>query len=421
MHLKQLGNTGSPEVAGWRPRESVAVIRSPRADTIPCLSYIMKQRKIFLLVLIALLSLLLVSCISGSAAVTTGWAGATIQNGIIYAGTRAGIVVAINSSTESQQWEYTVNSPIYTTPIADGDVVYVGTYSGQVLALSTLARSQNLTFPQQRYGEWEWDCPAEGGRSNAIVADLVMSDGALYVASSNGRVYSLDKETGDENWNRRDISVLAEKLWTSLAIQGDTLYVSTFDDHVYALSVATGESLNWSFKSDAGFASSPVIDGGTIYVGSFDRHLYAIGIGGNVSMWKFPQEKPAGNWFWASPIVDKGIVYAGCLDGKIYAIEAQKGEELWEFDTGSPIVASPVLMDNSLIVANEAGDVYVFDLSAQVGEQGVPSESVSIGAAVDSSFCAQDGLAYIRGEDNQLYVVDVDKAKVREISLVAQK
>jgi outer membrane protein assembly factor BamB len=386
----------------------------------------MKQPKILFLVVIALLPLVLVSCsgIFGGTSVLRGWAGTTFHDGIIYVGTRDGRVVAINSSTQSQQWDYTVNSAIYATPIVDGDLVYVSTYSGQVLALSTLARSQNLTFPQARYDEWEWDCPIDNAKSNAIVADLIMSEDALYVASSKGRVYSLDKGSGDENWKREDIPVLAEKLWTSPVIQGDTLYVSTFDGHIYALSVETGELLDWSFESQAGFASSPVIDKDTIFLGSFDRHLYAVKIGSDVPTWKFPQEKPAGNWFWVSPIVNEGIVYAGCLDGKLYAIEAETGRRLWEFDAGSPIVSSPVLMDNLLIVASESGIVYVFDLSAELGDEAVPLKTISIGANVKSSFCAQEGLVYIRGEDkdNQLYVVDIDKGEVSwKFPLAAEK
>ncbi|MGA8848572.1 MAG: PQQ-binding-like beta-propeller repeat protein [Dehalococcoidia bacterium] len=384
----------------------------------------MKQPKILFLVVIALLPLVLVSCIPGTAQPIGGWSGPTVHDGIIYVGSRDGRVVAINSSTQSPQWDYSINTAIYTTPIVDGDLVYVGTYSGQVLALSTLARSQNLTFPQKKYGEWEWDCPIENAKSNAIVAELAMSEDALYVASSNGRVYSLDKGTGDENWKREDIPVLAEKLWTSPVIQGDTLYVSTFDGHIYALSVETGELLNWSFESQAGFASSPAIDKDTdtIFLGSFDRHLYDVKIGSDVPMWKFPQENPAGNWFWASPIVHEGIVYAGCLDGKLYAIEAETGAKLWEFDAGDPIVSPPVLMDNLLIVTDESGTVYVFDLSAELGDETVPLKTISIGADVKSSFCAEEGLVYIRGEDNWIYVVDIDKGEVSwKFSLATEK
>jgi outer membrane protein assembly factor BamB len=380
----------------------------------------MKQPKILFLVAIALLPLILVSC-SGTAQSTGGWSGPTVHDGIIYVGSRDGGVIAINASSRERQWQWpdtnTSRSLIYTTPIVDGDLVYIGTYSGQVLALNTLARSQNLTFPQKRYDEWEWYCPIDNAKSNAIVADLLVSDDAIYVSSSNGRVYSLDKEFGDLDWESEILDKTHLKLWTSPVIQGDNLYVSTFDGHIYALSLETGELSDWSFESEAGFDSSPVIYEDTIYVGSFDRHLYAIGIGSDVPMWKFPQEKPAGDWFWASPVVNEGIVYAGCLDGKLYAIDAKTGVKLWEFDAGSPIVSSPVLIGNLLVVANEAGNVYVINPETGEGERIRNRENgdkPTINAQIKASICAHEGLVYIRGEDNQLYVVDIEKREVSE-------
>ena len=389
----------------------------------------MKQPKILFLALIALLPFTLVSCATWGTQAAGGWSGTAVQEGIIYVGTMDGRVVAINSSTENLKWSYTtapVTAPssglscgqtsaataIYGTPVVDGDIVYIGTYSGQVLALNMLARSQNLTFPQQRYGEWEWDCPIDNAKSNAIVADLLVREDAIYVSSSNSRLYSLDKEFGDLNWESKVLDETHRKLWTSPVIQGNTIYISTYDGYIYALSIVTGELLDWSFGSETGFASSPVIYGDTIFVGSFDRYLYAVKIGTDVPTWKFPQEEPAGNWFWASPIVNEGIIYAGCLDGRIYAIEAETGEKLWEFDAGNPIVTSPVLMDDLLIVTDESGTVYVFDLSAEFGDEAVPLKTISIDADVKSTFCAQEGLVYIRGEDNSLYIVDIDRGGV---------
>ncbi len=386
----------------------------------------MKQSKILVLALIACLPLIAASCI-GVGQPAGGWSGPTVQDGIIYVASRAGGVVAVNSSNGDELWFYAMvttsggglscgptSAPtaIYATPIVDGDLVYVATYSGQVLALSTLARRQNLTFPQQRYGEWEWNCPLDGAKSNAIVADLLVSADTIYLSSSNGRVYSLDKEFGDRNWGSEILDERHGKLWTSPVIQGDTLYVSTFDGDICALSAETGELLDWSFQSEAGFASSPVIHGNTLFVGSFDRYLHAIEIGSNTSKWRFPEEEPAGSWFWASPIVNEGIVYAACLDGRLYAIEAETGEGLWEFYTESSIVASPVLMGNLLIVIDESGTVRVFDISTEFGSQAVPVKAISVGASVRSSFYAQDGLVYTRGEDNWLYVVDIDRGAV---------
>ena len=376
------------------------------------LDYRMKRPKSLFVVVIALLPLVLVSCsIFGGATVSGGWGGTAFSDGIIYAGTRGGRVVAINSSTQSRQWDYAITptTAIYTTPIVDGDLVYVGTYSGQVYALTIGQGVERWVYPRT-------------GSIGAIVARPVVANGTIYISSSDGRVYALNTTYGDLKWESEP---LAGKLWTSPVIIGDTLYVSTFDGYIYALSTETGELLDWSFASEAGFASSPVIYGDAIYVGSFDRHLYAIEIGNNVTMWKFPQEKQAGNWFWASPIVNEGIVYAGCLDGKLYAIEAKTGEELWEFDTGGPIVSSPLFADNLLIVANEAGNVYVINPNTGGGERIRNSENDSrptINAQIKASLCAQEGLVYIRAEDNQLYVVDIDKRAVSwNVSLTVEK
>jgi outer membrane protein assembly factor BamB len=363
----------------------------------------MKKSKILFFVVIALLPLVLVSCSSifGGAQVSGGWAGTVFRDGIIYASSRDGRVVAINSSTQIQSWNYTITpaTTIYATPIMYGDLVYVGTYSGKVYALSVAD------------GEDIWVYPREG-YMGAIVGSPVIGNGTIYISSSDGKVYAINATSGKRKWETD--SPLADKLWTSPVVYNDKLYLSTFDGHIYALSVETG-ALNWSFKSEVGFASSPVIYGDTIYVGSFDRHLYAVKIGNNVSMWKFPQEKPAGNWFWASPIVNDDIVYAGCLDGKLYAIEAKTGEELWEFDTGDPIVSSPVLMDNLLIVANEAGNVYVINPETREGERIRNPENdnkPTINAQIKASLCAHEGLVYIRDEDNWVYVVDIDKGEV---------
>jgi outer membrane protein assembly factor BamB len=362
----------------------------------------MKRPKILFLVTIALLPLVLVSCIFSGASVSRGWAGTAFSDGIIYAGSKDGRVVAINSSTQSQSWNYTINSAIYTTPIVDGDLVYVGTYSGQVYALIIDRGTERWVYPR-------------AGSIGAVVGGLVVANETIYISSSDGRVYALDTTYGDLKWKSEP---LADKLWTSPKVMGATLYISTFDGHIYALSAETGELLDWSFKSEAGFASSPVSDGDTIFLGSFDRHLYAVRIGSDVPMWKFPQEKPAGNWFWASPIINEGIVYAGCLDGKLYAMNATTGKEIWSYTTkdqkGKPsaIISSPVLVDNLLIVVNESGTVYVFDLGAEIGDEVVPLKTISSGADVRSPFCAHDGLVYIRDENNSIYVVDIDQEKV---------
>jgi len=388
------------------------------------LSYAMKQPKILLLVVIALLPLTLVSCAPWGTQSAGGWSGTAFHDGIVYVGID-GRVVAINATSRELQWSHpivaegssgmscgqsSVSAAIYTTPIVDADLVYVGSYTsngGRVYALSI------------NDGQIIWEYPKGGAHIGTIVGSPVIANEIIYVGSSDSAIYALDtNRNGVEEWKAEILDEKGkkhEKLWNSPVIQGNTLYISTFDGHIYALSVETGELLDWSFEAEAGFASSPLIYEDIIYVGSFDRHLYAVKIGSDVPLWKFPREKSAGNWFWASSIVNEGIVYAGCLDGKLYAIEAKTGEKLWEFDAESPIVSSPVLMDDLLVVAAESGNVYVINPETGVGERiknRENSDKPTIDAQIRAPLCAHEGLIYVRDEDNQLYIVDIGNKEV---------
>jgi outer membrane protein assembly factor BamB len=242
----------------------------------------------------------------------------------------------------------------------------------------------------------------------------VVDENAIYIASSNGRIYSLDKEYGDLNWKS---VVLGEKLWTPPVIEGDTIYVSTFDGYIYTLP-AKGASPtkdvepSWAFKADVGFVSSPAIGEETdiIFAGSFDNNLYAIKIGSSEPLRSFPGSK----WFWGTPIINEGILYAGCLDGKIYAIDADSGKEVWKepFDAESPIVASPLLVDGSLVVAAESGNVYVINSKTGTGERiknPGNDNRPSIDTRIWASLCANEGVVYVRGQDNCLYALDIEK------------
>jgi outer membrane protein assembly factor BamB len=381
----------------------------------------MKQAKILFLAVIVLLTPVLVSCVPGGTQAAKGWAGTTFHDGIIYAGTVDGRVVAINASSREELWSRpvvtqvsgglacgpsTVADAIYTTPVVHGDLVYVGTYSGRVYALTIAQGAERWIYPRT-------------GSIGAIVASPVIADETIYVSSSDGSVYALTVLHGDFKWRSER---LADKLWTSPTVVGDRLYLSTLDGHIYTLSAETGQLLEWSFESEAGFASCPVVYEDTIYVGSFDNKLYAINIGDSEPAWTFR----GGKWFWATPLVHEGVVYAGCLDGRFYVLDAETGEKMGEFDAGSPVVSSPVMMDDLLIVADESGTIYVFDLNAGPEDRATPLKTIAIDAGVRSSFCAEEGLVYIRGEDkkdnkDKLYIVDIDEGWIKDVPLTVEE
>jgi outer membrane protein assembly factor BamB len=389
-----------------------------------------KQVKIlFLFITVAVFALILPSCAPGGTQPTQGWSGAVFHNGIVYVGSMDGKIVAVNASTPGEEWSHAISMPagglscgsssrgvvLYGTPVVAENLICIGTYDGRVYAMNSSARSQGLPFPHR--GSGEWLCSL--GQNEPIVSSLVLGGDTIYASSSDGKVYALTF-CGDPKWKSKP---LGEKLWTSPTIDGDTIYMSTYDGYIYALPTEETEEVepSWVFKADAGFASSPVVYGDTIFAGSFDRNLYAVKIGYAEPMWEFH----GGGWFWAAPLVRDGVVYAGCLDGKVYALDADSGDELWEpFDAGSPIVAPPIFIDDSLVVASESGNVYVIDSETGIGEQirnPAGDNRPSIDASVKAPLCAHEGIVYIRAQDNCLYAVNIEQGRVeRWLSLTAK-
>jgi outer membrane protein assembly factor BamB len=390
-----------------------------------------KQVKIvFLFIAVALFGLVLTSCMPGGTQPMYGWSGAAYQDGTLYVGSTEGAVVAVNDSTRSKEWSYAITvlsqgfscGPsshgvvLYATPVVGESLLYIGAYDGEVLAMNPSARSQGLPFPYGGEGEWKYNI------AGAIVGSPVMVGDTLYVSSSDGRVYALNATYGDLKWKSEPLS---ERLWTSPTIDGDTIYVSTYDGYIYALPTENASPTeevgpSWTFKAEGGFAAAPVVYGDTIFVGAFDYNLYAIKIGADEPMWKFH----GGKWFWAPSLIRDGVVYAGCLDGKIYAIDAISGEELWEFNTGSPIVASPIFVDDLLVVASEnsedgqGGKIYAFDVNATPEDRVlIPLKTIPLDAQIWAPLCAHDGIVYVRAQDNCLYTVDIDQGRVARVFL----
>ena len=77
-----------------------------------------------------------------------------------------------------------------------------------------------------------------------------------------------------------------------------------------------GEPL-WSFDADNGIRASAAIgQDGTVYVGSYDRHLYALESSGEVR-WSFSTSGHIGS---SAAIGPDGTVYVGSDDQTLYAL-----------------------------------------------------------------------------------------------------
>jgi len=226
----------------------------------------------------------------------------------------------------------------YAPPAVSDDLIVVTDYVDTVFALS----------PDTGENKWYFK-PAEQKDRSRFVGGAAIGDKYVYVASVNGVVRALNKKDGTE----AHIFKAADQVWATPLLDGDTLYVASFDRHIYALDAAT-LSLKWKFPDkpeDAGdppmgpIVSTPTLHKGILYFGSFNYHVYALDTATRQVRWKYDTT----NWVWSSPVYDEvsNRLIGADLDGHIFALNPEDGSPAWKVDavpsSRTPIVGAPLL------------------------------------------------------------------------------
>lgn len=214
--------------------------------------------------------------------------------------------------------------------------------------------------------------------SPAVVGD------ALYIASTNGRLYAIDRATGRERWSYATQGPVS----SSPAVALGLVFISSVDGFVHAVDAATGER-RWRFATRGErrftapgihgaiprtermpdsfdvFLSSPTVVGDVLYIGSGDQHVYALDARSGAKRWEFA----TGDVVHATPAVVDGVVYIGSWDRNLYALDAASGRQRWRYTTGNDttiynqigIASSAVVGDGMVIVGGRDGHVHAVD------------------------------------------------------------
>ena len=355
-----------------------------------------------------------------------GWSGATVASDSIFVGSLEGRLVGLNKADGSLLWHDNEDAgvlgeegskvAIYGTPAVAGDLVYVAGYNGKVYAFVADDGAKDEVYPPESELE-------------PIVGGVVASQGNIYFGCSDGKVYALDAAELRLNWRFEptewesvgfESGEKPRKIWSTPTIEGETLYVTSFDKKLYAINTSDG-SLKWVFDEVGGvIVTTPLVYDNTVYIGSFDRYVWAVDATNGGKKWQSKVE--GGKWFWAKAVAHDNVIYAPNLDGKVYILSAEDGSEVASaVDLGSPISSDPVVVGDKVIIATEEGTVYsldtmnhqydepFFDVTKELGD--VPER---IDRKIYAPLSADNGVVYIRAQTpsaDALYAVNVETGK----------
>jgi len=105
---------------------------------------------------------------------------------------------------------------------------------------------------------------------------------------------------------------------------------------------------------------------------------------------------------WSTPALNGGYVVFTTAAGRVISVDRETGDVAWELQVGSPTIASPVVIDGTLILGDCTGHLYAWDVSE-------PSEpppllwNLDLGDCIESTPAVWDGWLYVGTREGFIY------------------
>ena len=199
-------------------------------------------------------------------------------------------------------------------------------------------------------GKETWATPFTGAKGTWEAPPLVFND-LIYAPNSDGFLYILALDG-----SLIDSVELGGALWSRPVSDGTLIYVASLDHRLHVIDPATYEIVQ---NVDLGGAipGGPTANADGVYVGSFTGKMEFVSANGGQQTLAEAQD-----WIWGAPALDGGTLYFADLNGRVYSLDLTSGRQNWgEVQPDGPIAASPLVMDDHIIVAVESGSVLALD------------------------------------------------------------
>ena len=374
-----------------------------------------------------------------------------IVNGLVYFGSGDKNLYCLNAYTGQKVWNFTTGFYLRSSPAVDNGLVFTGADDGYFYGINALT------------GQQVWKTSAGGFFPNYLTTNEghpssspIVYGGYIYCGSKDNNLYCLT-EQGTVQWTFRT----GGPIFGSPSYSNGAIYIASSDGYLYAVSATSG-TLVWkssfTLNGDVGIVNycqyyniaDPTVANGIVYIGGgvqyggalFNNAYYlsknlSVPLGANgggirmfafnaatgASIWNVsragntqPAYYPAvlngqiyapemfevtamnatyplngtavtpdfvytnrvnGNRTWASWLGYQiqgsvayaganGIIYAGSDLGTLYAMRASDGMVVSQYTLGANIPTAPSLWNGMLFVGSTDGKMYCFDSSRQV-------------------------------------------------------
>ncbi len=189
--------------------------------------------------------------------------------------------------------------------------------------------------------------------------------------SVGGFISAIDSSSGVLRWSKKIGGINVVPLFYE-----DTIYLGSSDGCFYAIDKATGKDL-WYVKTDnwgaTGSRTMALIDGELIYFGYDDGYLYAVNRNNGRLVWKHKSD----GIIYSTPVINGDKLYYALSSGTVYALDKKNGKVIWNtFIMADIFFLNIGIYNNSLVIvwAENKGDkrysrdkIYVTSINEENG------------------------------------------------------
>jgi outer membrane protein assembly factor BamB len=308
--------------------------------------------------------------------------GPAIDNGIVFAASHKGEVLAASLETGRHVWVKNLKIPISAGPGAGGGLVVLGSSKGAVVALDA-ATGREL---------WRSRLNSE------LLSAPAISEKVIVIRSVDGRLHGLDVHGGKELWSVEQQVPRLSLRGTATPIVSKEVAISGFDNgKVMAVSLNSGDTV-WDTALASPHGRTELdrlvdIDSAVRAVGD---NVFAVGFQGRSAMIALD----SGQIWWSHDmssyrglVADDENLYVTQSDGIVVALRQRDGSELWRNQKLKlRRLSAPVLTSTAVAVADFQG--YVHWLDKTTGEL-VARERISKERVTNAPVAAGDTIVVL--------------------------
>ncbi len=268
-----------------------------------------------------------------------------IINDRLFVGSNNGKLYSINLINGQIVWNFDTKSEIVAEPLLVEGVIYFLSGSQSVFAVDAASGKQLWTYNRQDTSSL---MTIRGGSKPSYAG------GVLYFGFSDGSVVALNAKTGTPQWEiTLNRNTRFKDIDSSPLIDGDYLYINSYDDQIYCLSRNKGEII---WKAPYGGASTPLVIGDRLFTTSSKGELLSLSKKEGTVFWK----KKTSHGVFIDPTSYKGLVVSAESQGRLALFDSLSGEEKANFEPGRGVFSKPTVLPskNQIYFISGEGNIY---------------------------------------------------------------